>query len=281
MTRKAFVLVHMWFRKGEGWAFHPSIGDHLEKFIGAVEDYVRSPELELTFELPFNRGVLIGEKIPDHNCQDPKAENRNPFILRVAYLQDITLDDIRFEENILTEVREKLRELELPEQNGRCKALKLRLQNKPTEFMDEESETAEKNEERSDSRPPPLSEQSRHQAEKSLDQFEDLESARSEIRELRFKVRGLKADKTYLKTKLKDRREQIQRIGSNLKWAGLFLLGASVVSLALLIFWPAIGRWFAIAMLILFTLLGVWGLFSSGGLIKQDDRRNQHRHRWH
>src|SRR5690349_9722551 len=80
------VVVHRWFADGEGWAYHPNLKNTWSDMAGDVDKYLKSRSLSEEFVVPHRNGDLIGEKIADEDCLDPKAVNRRPFILRMAFV---------------------------------------------------------------------------------------------------------------------------------------------------------------------------------------------------
>src|SRR5262245_3931335 len=84
------VAVHMWFVDGAGWAYHPNLKP--TAVLGAVNEYLQSGTSQERVYVRFSGGILVGEKLPDENCKDPKAVNRSPFILRFGYLNQDASD---------------------------------------------------------------------------------------------------------------------------------------------------------------------------------------------
>ena len=83
------VAVHRWFRRGEGWAYHPVMEPRLDKLMLILKSRLDSRatlavESAERFSLPWSQGALVGCQVRDSNCPDPQAQNRHPTILRVA-----------------------------------------------------------------------------------------------------------------------------------------------------------------------------------------------------
>jgi hypothetical protein len=118
----ALVAVHRWFAKGEGWAYHPDLGDKLQLAIGEVADHLKSSKINDQFVLSSGRGTLVGEKFPDDECNNPRALNRHPFILRLAFLNERSPD-----KDTIKVVRERLTQLALPTEQGESDDLAISL----------------------------------------------------------------------------------------------------------------------------------------------------------
>ena len=116
------VAVHMWFANGDGWAYHPDLKNNFQWAVGAVAKYLKFCETKEEFIVKSKQGTLVGERLPDMACKDPRAVNRSPFILRFGYLDVHSTN----EETIET-VRERLGQLDLPKMQGECSTLEISL----------------------------------------------------------------------------------------------------------------------------------------------------------
>jgi len=100
-----------WFPSGSGYARDPRISsEQLTNLIDSTRAVrqERSPQ----FRVVCREGLIIGVCTPDSECLDPKAADRNPFVLKAALLnKDV---DSKTE----TLVREKLKTLLLPLEPG-------------------------------------------------------------------------------------------------------------------------------------------------------------------
>ncbi len=88
------VAVHMWFADGAGWAYHPAISDNvLEEVIRTVTPVLYSSESESRVTGKCPAGLLVVEKLPQENCDDPSAIARSPHVVRVAVLNQPVWDE--------------------------------------------------------------------------------------------------------------------------------------------------------------------------------------------
>ena len=71
------VAVHRWFESGESWAAHPWF-DGREPLYDVLKPQLQGADGP--FCVPGLGGLLIGEKVPDPDCPDPKARARHPTI---------------------------------------------------------------------------------------------------------------------------------------------------------------------------------------------------------
>ena len=79
------IAVHRWFENGEGWSFDTNF-EGSWPIIEALDECLKSNDkLPFQFEVPFQDGYLIGERVSDNNCPDELARHRGPSITRVAY----------------------------------------------------------------------------------------------------------------------------------------------------------------------------------------------------
>ena len=82
------VFVHRWFRRGENWAYHPSLSDKLLYAVRAVSDL----SLWVTgkgkgkIEFPKENAWIVYTMRLDLNSEDPKAKNRQPFYLTATII---------------------------------------------------------------------------------------------------------------------------------------------------------------------------------------------------
>lgn len=91
------VIVHRWFKNGEGWAYHPEMAKHLVSIIKQVTPQMQSAARVLgsESEVPISHclnedqfaddaEMLLGFIMPDTNCLFKASEARNPFLLKLA-----------------------------------------------------------------------------------------------------------------------------------------------------------------------------------------------------
>jgi hypothetical protein len=110
------VAVHRWFAGGEDWAYHPWFAGHGRELLAVLDRRLKSHE-EGEFRIEALGGVLVGESRPDRACPDPKARDRRPSVLRVAFVpQPLTEEE---SEAVLG----TLDNLPLPERPGEYDAL--------------------------------------------------------------------------------------------------------------------------------------------------------------
>jgi hypothetical protein len=88
------VAVHRWFAGGEDWAYHPWFERHTAALLRSLDARLKSGERG-AFEVDALGGVLVGETLPDPDCPDPKARERAPTVLRVAFVPRRLRDDER------------------------------------------------------------------------------------------------------------------------------------------------------------------------------------------
>ncbi len=101
------VAVHLWLNR-EGWAFHNHLNS--DEVMQALSSVIRNSKTQLLIRIPFRQGVLVGEKTPDPESCNQRAAGRNPWILRVAYIEASSLSDDR--------IRAALRKLPRPAKLG-------------------------------------------------------------------------------------------------------------------------------------------------------------------
>ncbi|MFL5340984.1 MAG: hypothetical protein ACJ8F7_12625 [Gemmataceae bacterium] len=110
------AAVHRWFEAGESWAAHPWFDDR-EPLYDALRAQLQGADGP--FVVPALGGVLVGEKVPDIDCPDPKARDRHPTILRVVFASEEPT--ARQRDDLLR----KLRKLPLPTSPGANAGLEL------------------------------------------------------------------------------------------------------------------------------------------------------------
>jgi hypothetical protein len=77
------VVFVRWFREGVGYGYNSEIDERLLKTIYQALAPVRESTHEAGFRLPLPDGrLLVGTKDPDAAPLDPKAEGREPYIIR-------------------------------------------------------------------------------------------------------------------------------------------------------------------------------------------------------
>lgn len=87
------VAIHMWFADGAGWAYHPDLNDEvLETIIRAVTPDLYSSETEAGALRFSEAGMLVVKKSRQAECKDPRAQERNPHLLRVAFFSPLAWD---------------------------------------------------------------------------------------------------------------------------------------------------------------------------------------------
>jgi hypothetical protein len=111
----------MWFSNGAGWAFHPRLYNHMVDIVGALNDVVESSRPDKQIKIRFGNALLVGEKVPDEDCRDPKADKRLTFILRCAVVED------ELETSELDALRKELTGVALPDKPGPNASLKVSL----------------------------------------------------------------------------------------------------------------------------------------------------------
>ncbi len=83
------VFVHRWFRRGEGWAYHPSLSGKLNEAIYAVDRVLKYGNREGErgkVEFPKENAWIVYAMRLDLNSEDPKAKNRQPFYLTATII---------------------------------------------------------------------------------------------------------------------------------------------------------------------------------------------------
>ena len=89
-------------------------GENLDKVVEAVDTYLFSAASTASFEVPLkDGGFLIGEKTPQVKCNDPKAKDRHPTVIRIAKMSRALSGAISRES-----LRDQLRNMELPAKRG-------------------------------------------------------------------------------------------------------------------------------------------------------------------
>jgi hypothetical protein len=85
------LVMHRWFKRGEGWAFHPSLDSSVQRIFQSLTDQFRERErasfVGSAFKVPYGPGYLIGIHRLDTECQDPLATQRRPTILAAAFAE--------------------------------------------------------------------------------------------------------------------------------------------------------------------------------------------------
>lgn len=114
MDARVPVIVHRWFRNGDGWSYHPTLEKEFAGILMALSSILKPAAPMGEFEIPFRKGKLVGHKSEDRECLDPKAQKRNPFILKAAYLDQEQKHQIDPEA-----VQTELEKLTLPDTQGR------------------------------------------------------------------------------------------------------------------------------------------------------------------
>ena len=108
------VVIHKWFSDGDGWAWHPAWNEQRKWALEAVGKYLKASDaISEEFVAEYGHVTLVGVRTPDHNCLDPKAVYRKPFILRIGLVPKKGADSatIQF-------VREQLKALDPPSKRG-------------------------------------------------------------------------------------------------------------------------------------------------------------------
>jgi hypothetical protein len=119
------VAIHLWFADGDGWAYHPALsGDTFQWIVKEVQKHLHSSKDKESINIRSTQRQcrLVGYKMPQKDCEDPKAKNRSPFVLRVAYLANETLADVPPQE-----VHNRLKELHPPTKRGQNASLEISL----------------------------------------------------------------------------------------------------------------------------------------------------------
>lgn len=126
MTTQIPVMLHMWFVNGDGWAYHPFFSEQklFRPTVYALKHALTQGDRDkkTTFTIPFKEGQLVCVMFPQENCPDPKAVNRSPFVLLVAYLSSLPAP------SQVEAVVEELCNLGLPERPGQNTDLCIRVE---------------------------------------------------------------------------------------------------------------------------------------------------------
>ncbi len=80
-----FVFVHRWFRRGEGWAYHPEMEGRVRDIAAVVAPRLLRGERG-RFDIPLDHGLLLGEIVADTDCENATATARGASIAKVALL---------------------------------------------------------------------------------------------------------------------------------------------------------------------------------------------------
>jgi len=104
------IAVHRWFASGENWAVHPWLAQRQRELLDALAGPLVGAPGE--FAVGGLGGVLIGEKITDPDCPDPKARDRYPTILRAVFVSRPPTETQQ------SELLAKLRAVPLPAEPG-------------------------------------------------------------------------------------------------------------------------------------------------------------------
>ncbi len=80
-----FVFVHRWFRRGEGWAYHPEMESQVRDIAAVVAPRLLRGERG-RFDIPLDHGMLLGEIVADTDCENATATARGASIAKVALL---------------------------------------------------------------------------------------------------------------------------------------------------------------------------------------------------
>lgn len=105
------VAVHRWFARGEDWAMHPWFAPRIGAVLRALDERVKSRQPG-PFQLDAAEGVLVGELVDDADCLDPRAAERRPCVVRVAFVAGPL--SYRQQEDVIA----RLRSLPLPSSSG-------------------------------------------------------------------------------------------------------------------------------------------------------------------
>ena len=117
--KKLPVVMHQWFKKGDGWAGHPFLWEKLSEVVHVVNGVLRFPREGIKeVVIPFHGGNLVGLVMPQVNCPDPRAVNRSPFLAIFAFSQEATPSKDTVEDIFI-----KLLLLNLPEKEGETDSL--------------------------------------------------------------------------------------------------------------------------------------------------------------
>ena len=123
------VAVHMWFADGAGWAYHPDIGDEvLEEIIRTVTPVLYSSNGQTSLACECQEGLLVVDKVPQENCEDPSAVERSPHTLRVALLSQpvrsaCSTEVEPDEKRLCDDIFRQLNKLPSPTKRGPCESL--------------------------------------------------------------------------------------------------------------------------------------------------------------
>jgi hypothetical protein len=82
---QAPVAVHRWFSRGEDWALHPYFTARMGELLRALDERLKARQPG-PFEVEALGGLLVGELFDDPDCLDPRARDRRPCVIRVAFL---------------------------------------------------------------------------------------------------------------------------------------------------------------------------------------------------
>jgi hypothetical protein len=77
------VAVHRWFARGEDWAVHPALAEHLPEIVRLLDARLKAREVG-PFRLPLDDGEILGEMQDDPHCLDSRARARRPVIIRLT-----------------------------------------------------------------------------------------------------------------------------------------------------------------------------------------------------
>jgi hypothetical protein len=89
------VMVHHWGHSGASWTIAPILSERYVDIVRALKtllfyyDRISSVEQVITTDT----FILVVTAEPDNNCVDPKAKGRNPFVMKVAFLESANLEE--------------------------------------------------------------------------------------------------------------------------------------------------------------------------------------------
>lgn len=92
------IIVHKWFKKGEGWAYHPSLQGRLVSIIKAITPLINRGRAAINGGKAFEIDQIIGETrylgyiVQDNDCQFAASADRAPFVLKLACVSS-AIDD--------------------------------------------------------------------------------------------------------------------------------------------------------------------------------------------
>ena len=96
------VAVHRWFARGEDWAMHPWFAPRVGEVLRALDERIKARQAG-PFQLDAAGGVLVGELLEDAECLDPRAAERRPCVVRLAFAAGLL--SYREQEGVLAALR--------------------------------------------------------------------------------------------------------------------------------------------------------------------------------